>query len=334
MEVYLGSNFPNSLFSGILSPDQPPLLKYILMKIFLAGGYSGNLRPLWDQCAEYIKDMQLYLACNYGSCNEGVLRPYFNKAVEQYLSKSEDKTYKEGNVLHEKLDWDDLNLLESFFYLRGNTTYHELLPYYKNFLLDSGAFTFMQGVKGKVDWDGYLEEYAAYINKHNIMRFFELDIDSLVGIKEVERLRSKLEKLTNKQPIPVWHISRGKDYFFKICDAYKYVAIGGIVTKEIPTKKYEPLFPWFIQQAHQRGCKIHGLGYTNIKGLHKYHFDSVDSTTWLYGNRGGYVYLFNPLTGMMDRIQSETGARLSARDAAIHNFNEWVKFQKYARIRL
>ena len=52
-----------------------------------------------------------------------------------------------------------------------------------------------------VDWDEYIESYAEFINNHNIKLFMELDIDSVVGIKEVERLRNKLERLTNKQCI-------------------------------------------------------------------------------------------------------------------------------------
>lgn len=217
-------------------------------------------------------------------------------------------------------------ILESFYYCRSNDWIPKLLPYLGDFLLDSGAFTFMQGA-AHVDWDAYVEEYAAWINKYKIEKFFELDIDSVVGLKEVERLRKKLEGLTNRQPIPVWHKSRGLDDFPRICQEYKYVALGGIAIKEIPRNKFEAAFPWFINTAHKYKAKIHGLGYTSIEGIHKYHFDSVDSTAWLYGNRGGYLYLFNPRTGMMDKIDKIHGKRLKSSDAAKWNFNEWIKFQ-------
>lgn len=196
-------------------------------------------------------------------------------------------------------------------------------------MLDSGAFTFMQGA-AVVDWDAYTEEYAAWINKYGVEKFFELDIDSVVGLKEVERLRKKLEALTNRQPIPVWHKSRGLEYFEKTCDEFGYVAIGGIVTQEIPRAKYEAAFPHFINTAHRKGAKIHGLGYTSLDGIKRYHFDSVDSTAWLYGNRGGYLYIFNPQTGIMGKRMAPPGHRLKSSDAAKWNFNEWVKFQKYA----
>ena len=227
-----------------------------------------------------------------------------------------------------------INILESFYYLRKNEEFMTLVKHFGSFLLDSGAFTFMSGShKGGINWDEYVEEYAAFINRWNVQLFFELDIDSVVGLTEVERLREKLEALTGKKPIPVWHRNRGKEYFIKMCENYPYVALGGIVTKEIDRKKYETAFPWFIKTAHDHKCKIHGLGYTTVANLKKYHFDSVDSTAWLYGNRGGYLYKFNPRTGLLEQLDKE-GCRLKSREGAVNNFNEWVKFGKYAEIHL
>ena len=223
-------------------------------------------------------------------------------------------------------------ILESFYYCRDNEWIPKLIPHLGDFLLDSGAFTFMQGTE-RVDWDKYTEDYAAWINRNQIEKFFELDIDSVVGLPEVERLREKLMTLTGRKPIPVWHPSRGKDYFFKMCEDYPYVALGGIVGAKKGGKeyqKYQAAFPWFIREAHRRGCKIHGLGFTGIEKLKSFHFDSVDSTAWLYGNRGGYLYRFDPKTGTMGKIPTPPGHRLKSREAAIWNYNEWIKYQQYA----
>lgn len=222
----------------------------------------------------------------------------------------------------------DLNILESYFYLKNKEWMFPLIKEFKNFLLDSGAFTFMnQAKKHKVDWDEYIEEYAVFINKLDIDLFFELDIDVLVGIKEVEKLRAELEKLTGKKCIPVWHVSRGHDYWLKMIKEYDYVAIGGIVTKEIKPKQYS-IFTQLIKEAHIENCKVHGLGFTNLKGLEKYRFDSVDSTSWLSGNRFGAVYKFNGKT--MIKIDKKEGQRVKNYQTAINNFIEWVKFSKYA----
>lgn len=264
------------------------------MKVFLAG-IQGRYWLL-------DKTMEIYIAGNNGKL--------------QILTQRYKSTYRPL-------------VLESFFYCRKNKVVPKLLPTLGDFLLDSGAFTFIQG-KTSVNWDEYTEEYADWINAYNIQHFFELDIDNIVGLKKVEQLRSRLEQLTGKQPIPVWHKSRGKDYFITTCKDYKYVALGGIAIKEIPKYLHEKIFPWFITKAHENGAKIHGLGYTSVEGLHRYHFDSVDSTAWLHGNRGGYLYQFNNKTGLFSKIQTPKGTRLKGQEAALYNFNEWIKFQQYA----
>ena len=222
--------------------------------------------------------------------------------------------------------WEGVNILESYYYARDNKYVPMLIGTASRFLLDSGAFTFMQKSQ-KIDWYRYVEDYAGFINRYDVKHFFELDIDSIVGINKVEKLRDRLESLTGKKPIPVWHISRGKQYFIDMCKDYKYVAIGGIVTQEIPRRTYERAFPWFIKTAHENNAKIHGLGYTS-KNLRMYKFDSVDSTSWTTGNRSGKLFVFNSLTGKME-IKSCEGARLKAREGALHNFNEWIKYARY-----
>lgn len=228
-------------------------------------------------------------------------------------------------------NWEDLNILESFYYARTNKNIPSLIGNVRNFLLDSGAFTFMNNCRTSTNFDNYAEEYAKFIRAHNVKHFFELDIDSIVGLKEVERLRVKLERLTRQSPIPVWHKNRGLEYFVEMCKNYPYVAIGGIVTKEIKTEKYEKLFPWFIETAHKYGAKIHGLGYTRIPKLRTYHFDSVDSTAWLFGNISGSIYVFDPQTASMSAKKVPMGKRLKSRQACRFNFDQWVRLMKYAR---
>ena len=281
------------------------------MRIFLAGGVSGNLRDFWQKVmniylaaphsrSEVVEEMKVYQASLVSS---GHLKDHIRESMSKFIGDG-DNPIADDFVRDVKLS--EMSILESFYYLRKNEEFMALAKHFGSFLLDSGAFTFMTGAhKGAINWDEYVEDYARFINKHDIKLFFELDIDSVVGLQEVERLREKLEA------------------------NYPYVALGGIVTKEIPRQKYEKGFPWFIKTAHLHHCKIHGLGYTTILNLPKYHFDSVDSTAWLYGNRGGYLYKFNPSKGTMDQLKADN-ARLKSREGAVNNFREWVKLCKYA----
>lgn len=278
------------------------------MELYLAGGISGNCKPMWT---EFIKN----------KTSGGIT------VLDLYLAGGQGERRRVGA---ERIAELDVAILESFYYV--DDWIIQLIPKLKKFLLDSGAFTFMTSHKGNVDWADYLKRYAEFINKYDIELFFELDIDSIVGYDKVLEMRKWLEAETGKKPIPVWHKSRGKDEFLKMCDEYDYVAIGGIVSKEITRQEYK-YFPWFINEAHKRGAKIHGLGFTNLEGIQKYHFDSVDSTSWTTGNRFGAIYRFNGRT--MEKYGKGEGQRLAdSRAVAINNFNEWVKFQKYAETHL
>lgn len=222
-------------------------------------------------------------------------------------------------------------ILESFYYCDADT--ERLLPYFGDFLLDSGAFTFMQGNhNGVIDWKDYIKRYADFINKNNIKKFFELDIDSVVGYEKVLEYRAILEDLTGKPSIPVWHKSRGIEEYYKHCEEYPYVGIGGYVIKELTPNDFKA-FPPMIRYAHKYEAKVHCLGFTRLTDLPKYHFDSVDSTAWTTGNRFGFIYKFNGKT--MIKHDVPKGMRLAdSRRVALRNYTEWIKFQKYAEVHL
>lgn len=198
------------------------------MIIYLAGGISGNLNGYWKRI------MNVYLASLSNEKNrlDEIINYFLFKKKKGVRNDEVLNIFLAGNDGYRKdrfkIKTHDLNILESFYYLKTQEWMFPLIKEFKNFLLDSGAFTFMnQNRNHDIDWDAYIEEYADFINKLDISLFFELDIDSIVGIDEVERLRHKLEKLTGKKAIPVWHVSRGHDYWLKMIKEYDYVAIGG-----------------------------------------------------------------------------------------------------------
>lgn len=186
----------------------------------------------------------------------------------------------------------------------------------------------LMGNAKKVDLKTYVDSYIAYIQKYNVQKFFELDIDPIVGYEEVLKIRKYIAEKVGRSPIPVWHKSRGMKDFIEMCKRYKYVAIGGYVSGEF-TKGEVEKFPLLIKEAHSHGAKIHGLGFTQLKYLPRFHFDSVDSTAWVSGNRFGAVYKFNGKT--MVKYNKPTGMRVKNKEVAINNFVEWVKFQEYAK---
>ena len=218
-----------------------------------------------------------------------------------------------------------MNLLESFYYVADWQTKN--LRRFKRFLLDSGAFTALYGAgMSAEDLPKYVDGYISYILDNDVRDFFEMDVDSIVGYRRVLEFRAEIERQTGRRCIPVWHLERGKDEFLRMCDEYDYVAIGGIATAE-GRRRLKPYLRWFTREAHRRGARIHGLGYTDLSTLGTVGFDSVDSTAWLYGNRGGYVYTFDGRR--IGKIKPPPGKRLKAKEAARHNFMRWVEYAEH-----
>lgn len=216
-------------------------------------------------------------------------------------------------------------MLESFFYFCNFQK--PLIKTADLFLLDSGAFTFMNGANGKVNWDEYISKYIAFINENDVEHYFELDIDAIVGYEEVKRMRARIESETGKKSIPVWHKSRGIDEFKRLVKDYDYIAIGGFAIKHIKQNEY-PIIRKMVQYAYESGTKVHGLGFTP-KEVTKYKFYSVDSTTWLSCRRFGSLFKYD--NGQMRMVTPKNhGTRKDRqREIEVLTLKEWIKYQKY-----
>lgn len=218
-------------------------------------------------------------------------------------------------------------VLESFYYIKDYQI--PLIKSAELFLLDSGAFTFLSNCKQKVVWEEYVDKYSEFINKHDVQYFFELDVDPVVGYGKVLELRRRLENNTGKKCIPVWHKSRGIDEFKKSVAEYDYIAIGGIVTKEITRSEY-PLMKKLCAYARQNGTKVHGLGFTPID-VQDYGFYSCDSTSWNAISRFGSIYRFDG--GKVVKV-TPAGKKVDKSryvEGEVHNIKEWIKYQNYLR---
>lgn len=216
-------------------------------------------------------------------------------------------------------------MLESFFYFCNFQK--QLIKTADLFLLDSGAFTFMNGANGKVNWDEYISKYIAFINENDVEHYFELDIDAIVGYEEVKRIRARIESETGKKSIPVWHKSRGMDEFKRLVKDYDYIAIGGFAIKHIKQNEY-PIIRKMVQYAYESGTKVHGLGFTP-KEVTKYKFYSVDSTTWLSCRRFGSLFKYDDGQMRMVTPKNHGTRKDRQREIEVLTLKEWIKYQKY-----
>ena len=295
------------------------------VRLYLAGGIAGNMNWAWKQA---VKKPTVTLETLEDVVLKEVEKGKAGKNMRLYLAGS--APWRSEGIYDSIIKDYHPYILESFYYVDADT--ERLLPLFGDFMLDSGAFTFLHDNTSYTNWEEYIERYAKFIVKNNITKFYELDIDAVVGYEKVKEYRKRLEDLTGRQSIPVWHLNRGKEEFIKMCEEYSYVAIGGIAGQKKGSevyKKYKACFPWFINTAHKNKAKIHALGYTSLEGITKHPFDSVDSTAWTTGNRFGYIYKFDGKT--MQKIETPHGKKLgNPRQVALINYIEWLKFQKYA----
>lgn len=179
--------------------------------------------------------------------------------------------------------------LMSYYYIRGKKeeTANFIRDHSELILIDSGAHSFQFGKKE--DWVEYTKEYAEFIkrfDRSNVVGYFEMDIENIIGYEKVKELRKILEAVSDKI-IPVWHPDRGISEYEKMCSAYrgKIIAIGGFRGTDIKDDQ----FLSFLKVARKYNCKVHCLGMTRTGVLDKVPFDFTDSSSWSANSRYGNI---------------------------------------------
>lgn len=153
-----------------------------------------------------------------------------------------------------------------------------LLENTREVMVDSGAHAILSG---KVtDYEKHIENYLRFIREYkgwaNIIGFFEMDIDRVIGIDRVLEVRREIEKIGVKV-IPVWHKERGVDGWIEMCNNYDFVAIPLVKEEEI----YYRDLRFFLNYALRKGVRVHGLGVSNPdKKLGTRFIYSIDASSW------------------------------------------------------
>ena len=203
----------------------------------------------------------------------------FTSAIESACMTTEHgKLYLAQYMNHKgiRLLWN----LMSYYYLQNHADNAEYIRDNSDLILIySGAHSFQFGKK--VEWEQYTRQYAEWIrrfDRKNVVGYFEMDIENIVGYERVLELRKILEDVSDKI-IPVWHPLRGIDDYEKMCEQYrkKVVAIGGFRGTDIKDDQYL----MFMKVARKYDCKVHCLGMSRENVLSKCPFDYTDSATWL-----------------------------------------------------
>lgn len=163
--------------------------------------------------------------------------------------------------------------------------------------LDSGAYTYYkkwESEPGKlVPWKKYKKLYFTYIEDtwERWCRIAELDLDMIEGVTPdtLAEWRDEMAFRWPHAPItPVWHASRGReDWTNYVRDPrWRYLAIGSGVSNT-------GFLNHLMWEARERNKIVHGFGITQAnRVLPHVAFDSVDSTSWLMGQKFGTLFVF------------------------------------------
>lgn len=214
--------------------------------------------------------------------------------------------------------------LMSYYYVKGNPQLAEYIrDHSEEVMIDSGAHSFQKGKK--VDWVEYTKQYAEFIKKYdrpNVVGYFEMDVDGVIGYEKVLQLRKILESASDKI-IPVWHDSRGVDEFKKMCRDYagKVIAFSGI-RGEIKDHQYL----MFLKYAKKYGCKVHCLGMTRKKILDVVPFDYTDSSSWKQSGIYGRIDGKGKVTREFSKVKREVVFKenyLAGMEMQKHYYQKW-----------
>lgn len=236
---------------------------------------------------------------------------YQNGKYKTFVEYFMNEVYK-----GKKMKWN----LMSYYYIQKRI---ELAEYVRDnseeILIDSGAHSFQKGKK--VNWVEYTQQYAEFIKKFdrpNVIGYFEMDVDNVIGYDKVLELRRMLETVSDKI-IPVWHKNRGIDEFKKMCQDYegKIIAITGFKNEDIQDHQYL----MFLKYAKKYNCKVHCLGMTRKKILDEVPFDFVDSSSWVQNSIFGRI-------GKKGKVTRET-SKFNRHAVFRENYLEGIKMQEH-----
>jgi len=155
---------------------------------------------------------------------------------------------------------------------------------------DSGAFS-AYTVGAEVTVDGYVAWLRRW--QHLLTTYVVLDV-----IRDPDATRANQERMEDAglHPIPVFHVGTPWDELERLCEAYPYIALGGMVG----AGSARQVLRWCIDAfriARQTGTVFHGFGQTTLQVLRDLPWYSVDSSSWGAGHRYGTLSLWDHRMG-------------------------------------
>lgn len=205
------------------------------------------------------------------------------------------------------IDAGAAELLVSYHYLRQRKRAftEEIIPQIFNadglFMTDSGGFSFITGEEKEEYytekfWQPYLEEYVQFLSDYSKFIYVaaNLDLDRYLGRDKIDKWNDKYFKPLEKKMNIVYIVQRDWDRKYndyrglkrlkEYMDEHEYIGCNQTM-KESSGIIYA--------QAKIRKKRIHGFAWTSLTLLHNQPLFSIDSSTWLSGQRYGTTFQYD-----------------------------------------
>lgn len=214
-----------------------------------------------------------------------------------------------GNLL---MDMGVKNSLFSYFYLRTqmerNGPGAKLRALFSRmerakkkgyrFFLDSGAFTYQVNKKQQKSPKLYFEEFRDFVFEYHYLFdiIAEFDVEGCkdghggtIPLTQVDEWTDSMLEVSElrRKIMPVYHDARGHKWLSAWLADTRSPLVG--YGSDVGAQFAGPV----ISDAHRWGKWIHGFGQTGVNTTLRYTaFDSVDSSTWLRGDKYGGTCIY------------------------------------------
>ena len=195
-----------------------------------------------------------------------------------------------------------MNLLLSFHYY-GTDDLAELtglFPTRPTVFADSGGFS-AHNIGADVSLDVYAEWCARWTDAGVLDCYANLDV---IGDAEATWQNQQRMEAEGLAPLPVFHGGEPWEYLDRYLAAYPYVCLGGMVASSKTA-----VVRWLVEchrRARAAGVVLHGFGQTDRSIVRQVPFYTVDSSSWGYGHRFGWVFLWDARTTQLVSVRVGT----------------------------
>jgi hypothetical protein len=155
-----------------------------------------------------------------------------------------------------------------------------------------------------------------------------LDIGFRVGQNKID-LWNKLylDPIEKKFNVPIVRVFHHEEHnmqdWVRMCKQFSYVGITG--NENVAAGQQISLFNQFFSVAKKYKTKVHGFALTSFDTMKRYPFYTVDSTTWLMGQKYGSTFMFRG--NRLIRFEKKARSRNFLKAFALRKGLDWNKIR-------